>query len=141
MVWLGELIEHGIKTKKLEVLKSLLGIELVEKDGKTEVVFSNQQHGGHTPYLTNSPHYPIINNARSMRTTNLGVTLQPNQSQSSIQSINQGPKLKKEKYRLDPILMTYTKLFPYLCKSSCQVGCPKTSDTTFPKMVLSQCTL
>ncbi|XWS10522.1 hypothetical protein CRYUN_Cryun38cG0002200 [Craigia yunnanensis] len=79
MVWLGELIEHRIKTKKLKVLKPSMGNEPVEGDGESQVVFSNQQHGGHTPYST-----------------------------------NREPKLKKEKYRLDPIPMTYTELFPHL---------------------------
>ena len=41
MVWLGELIEHGIKTKKLDVLKFLIGIEPVEEDGETKAIFSN----------------------------------------------------------------------------------------------------
>ena len=79
MVWSRELIKHDIKTKKLDVLKSPMRTELVEKDEEIEVVFSNQQRKGHASYSTNSPHYPIINNARSIRTVNLGVTLQPNQ--------------------------------------------------------------
>ena len=34
--------------------------------------------------------------------------------QPSMQNSNQGPKLEKEKCRLDPILMTYTEFFPQL---------------------------
>ena len=56
MVWSGELIEHGIKTKKLEVLKPPIGIGSIEEDGETEVVFSNQQHIEHAPYLACSNH-------------------------------------------------------------------------------------
>ena len=41
MVWSEELIEHGIKNKKLDVLKSPIETELVEENGETEVVFSN----------------------------------------------------------------------------------------------------
>ena len=41
MVWLGELIEHGIKTKKLDVLKSPMGIEPIEEDGEIKAIFSN----------------------------------------------------------------------------------------------------
>ena len=53
MVWSGELIEHGIKTKKLEELKPPMGSEPIEEDGETTTIFSNQQHGGHAPYSTN----------------------------------------------------------------------------------------
>ena len=41
MVWLGELIEHGNKTKKLNVLKSPIGTKPIEEDGETEVIFQN----------------------------------------------------------------------------------------------------
>ena len=47
MVWSGELIEHGIKTKKSDVLKSPIGTEPIKEDGETEAIFSNQQHGGY----------------------------------------------------------------------------------------------
>ena len=65
MVCSRALIKHGIKTKKLEVLKPPMEVELVEKDGKIEAIFSKQQREGHASYSANSPHYPIINNARS----------------------------------------------------------------------------
>ena len=64
MVWSGELIEHGIKMKKLDFLKSLIGTKPIEEDRGIDAVFSNQQHGGHALYLTNSPYYPVINKAR-----------------------------------------------------------------------------
>ena len=64
MALLGELIEHAIKTKKLEVLEPSIGIALVKrKDEETQAIFSNQQHMGHAPYLAypnHHPYYPTI---------------------------------------------------------------------------------
>ena len=79
MVQSGELIEHEIKTKRLEDLKPPIRSEPVKEDGEIEAIFSNPQHGGHASH-----------------------------------SANQEPKLKKENYQLDPILMTYIELFPHL---------------------------
>ena len=132
LVIAGKMIENAMKNGRIEAEDTKEGITLKNEEEAQAVFLENQPNGGYTLYPSYPPCYPEINNATptpyifqltgpaypSAQTVSPTFEPQTHQThQSGIENSNRGPKLKKEKYRLDAIRMTYTELLHKLIAS------------------------
>ena len=122
LVIVGKMIENAMKSGKIKAEKTRGGITLKNEEEAQAVFLESQPNEGYTPYPSYPPCYPEINHTiptpyiyqlprlayPTAQTINLAFN--PQTHQSGIENSDRGPKLKKEKYRLDPIPLTYIEL-------------------------------
>ena len=119
-----KMIENAMKSGKIEAEEIKGGIMLKNEKEAQAVFLKSQPNRRYTPYPSYPPCYPEINNATLIpyiyqlprptyppaQTVYFAFIPQTHQThRSSIGNSDRGPKLKKEKYRLDPIPVTKTK--------------------------------
>ena len=126
------MIENAMKSERIEVEKIRRGIMLTNEEEAQAVFLKSQPNRGYISYPSYPPCCLEINNAAltpyifqlprlahpPAQTINLAFNPQTHQiHQSGIENSDRGPKLKKEKYRLNPIPSTYTELLHKLIAS------------------------
>ena len=116
----GNLVDHTIKNKKIEVGESSTKPKkdnfVKKNEGETQALFQGNQPNqsrGYTPYKTHSnyqPNYPSSNNQASFTQA-----YYPPNNQSNNLKNSRGPRPEKPCW--DPILVSYTELLPQLIQS------------------------
>ena len=124
LVIVGKMIENAMKSGRIKAEEIKGGIMLKNEKESQTVFLKSQPNRRYTPYPSYPPCYPEINNATLIpyiyqlprptyppaQTVNFAFMPQTHQThRSDIGNSDRGPKLKKEKYRLDPIPVTKTK--------------------------------
>ena len=125
LVIAGKMIENAMKNGNIKAEETRGGIALKNEEEAQAVFLESQPNRGYTIYPSYPPCYPEINHVTPTSdiyqlpwpeyppTQTVNPVFMPQTHQThrfSIENSERGLKLKKEKYRLDPIPMTYTEL-------------------------------
>ena len=119
MVCSSELIEHAIKSKKIEGKTTPTLVRRVtpikKKEGEAQAIFTNQQPRAQASYSNqlsySASHLPPI---QPLSYNNVQTTPP---TQTNNYGNNQGPHLNQERTCFDPILVTYKELLPKLLQN------------------------